>query len=157
MDMVHVKINNKEVMVPKGATILQAARELNINIPTLCHLDLHNIKMVNKGASCRVCVVEVEGRRNLAPACSTPVFEGMVIKTDSMRAIKSRRTMVELLISDHPKDCLVCLKNQDCELQQLAADLGVRNIRYSGEMSTYPVDAASKAIYRDLSKCVLCR
>jgi NADH-quinone oxidoreductase subunit G len=157
MDMVHVKINNKEVMVPKGATILQAAKELNINIPTLCHLDLHNIKMVNKGASCRVCVVEVEGRRNLAPACSTPVFEGMVIKTDSMRAIKSRRTMVELLISDHPKDCLVCLKNQDCELQQLAADLGVRNIRYSGEMSTYPVDAASKAIYRDLSKCVLCR
>jgi NADH-quinone oxidoreductase subunit G len=157
MDMVNITINNKEIQVPKGHTILQAAREVNINIPTLCHLDLHNIKMVNKSASCRVCVVEVEGRRNLAPSCSTPVFDGMVIKTDSLRSVRARRTMVELLISDHPKDCLVCLKNQDCELQELAADLGVRNIRYSGEMSLYPVDDASKSIYRDLSKCVLCR
>lgn len=157
MDMVNITINNKEIQVPKGHTILQAAREVNINIPTLCHLDLHNIKMVNKAASCRVCVVEVEGRRNLAPSCSTPVFDGMVIKTDSLRSVRARRTMVELLISDHPKDCLVCLKNQDCELQELAADLGVRNIRYSGEMSLYPVDDASKSIYRDLSKCVLCR
>lgn len=157
MDMVNITINNKEIQVPKGHTILQAAREVNINIPTLCHMDLHSIKMVNKSASCRVCVVEVEGRRNLAPSCSTPVFEGMVIKTDSLRSVRARRTMVELLISDHPKDCLVCLKNQDCELQQLAADLGVRNIRYSGEMSLYPVDDSSKSIYKDLSKCVLCR
>lgn len=155
--MVTVTINNKVIQVPKDYTILQAAKEIGIDIPTLCHLDLHNIKMVNKVASCRACVVEVEGRRNLAPSCSTPVFEGMKIKTDSLRAVRARRTMVELLISDHPKDCLVCLKNQECELQSIAHDMGIKQIRYEGEMSTYPVDMSSKAIYRDPSKCILCR
>lgn len=155
--MVTITINNKEIQVPEDYTILQAAELLNIKIPTLCHLDLHNIKMVNKVASCRVCVVEVEGRRNLAPACSTPVSPGMRIRTDSLRAIRARRTMVELLISDHPKDCLVCLKNQECELQQIAHDLGVKEIRFEGEMSSYPVDISSQAICRDSSKCILCR
>lgn len=155
--MVTVTINNKVIQVPKDYTILQAAKEIGINIPTLCHLDLHNIKMVNKVASCRACVVEVEGRRNLAPSCSTPVFDGMKIRTDSLRAVRSRRTMVELLISDHPKDCLVCLKNQECELQSIAHDMGIKQIRYEGEMSSYPVDMTSKAIYRDPSKCILCR
>ena len=155
--MVNITINNKEIQVPEHFTILQAAETLNINIPTLCHLDLHNIKMVNKVASCRACVVEVEGRRNLAPSCSTPVYEGMKIKTDSLRAIRARRTMVELLISDHPKDCLVCLKNQECELQNIAHDLGVKKIRYEGEMSLFHSDKTSKAIYRDSSKCILCR
>ncbi|NCC80440.1 MAG: NADH:ubiquinone oxidoreductase, partial [Clostridia bacterium] len=155
--MVNITINNKEIQVPENFTILQAAETLNINIPTLCHLDLHNIKMVNKVASCRACVVEVEGRRNLAPSCSTPVYEGMKIKTDSLRAIRARRTMVELLISDHPKDCLVCLKNQECELQNIAHDLGVKKIRYEGEMSLFHSDKTSKAIYRDSSKCILCR
>lgn len=155
--MVNVTINNKEIQVPEHFTILQAAETLNIKIPTLCHLDLHNIKMVNKVASCRACVVEVEGRRNLAPSCSTPVYEGMKIKTDSLRAIRARRTMVELLISDHPKDCLVCLKNQECELQNIAHDLGVKKIRYEGEMSLFHSDKTSKAIYRDSSKCILCR
>ena len=155
--MVTVTINNKVIQVPKDYTILQAAKEIGIDIPTLCHLDLHNIKMVNKVASCRACVVEVEGRRNLAPSCSTPVFEGMKIKTDSLRAVRARRTMVELLISDHPKDCLVCLKNQECELQSIAHDMGIKQIRYEGEMSSYPLDMSSKAIYRDPSKCILCR
>jgi len=155
--MVTLTINNKEIQVPADFTILQAAATLNIKIPTLCHLDLHNIKMVNKVASCRACVVEVEGRRNLAPSCSTPVYEGMNIKTDTLRAIRARRTMVELLISDHPKDCLVCLKNQECELQQLSHDLGVKQIRFEGDISTFPIDKSSKAIYRDPSKCVLCR
>lgn len=155
--MVTVTINNKVIQVPKDYTILQAAKEIGIDIPTLCHLDLHNIKMVNKVASCRACVVEVEGRRNLAPSCSTPVFDGMKIKTDSLRAVRARRTMVELLISDHPKDCLVCLKNQECELQSIAHDMGIKQIRYEGEMSSYPVDMSSKAIYRDPSKCILCR
>lgn len=155
--MVTLTINNKEIQVPENFTILQAAETLNINIPTLCHLDLHNIKMVNKVASCRACVVEVEGRRNLAPSCSTPVYEGMKIRTDSLRAIRARRTMVELLISDHPKDCLVCLKNQECELQNIAHDLGVKKIRYEGEMSLFHSDKTSKAIYRDSSKCILCR
>ena len=155
--MVTLTINNKEIQVPANFTILQAAATLNIKIPTLCHLDLHNIKMVNKVASCRACVVEVEGRRNLSPSCSTTVYEGMNIKTDTLRAIRARRTMVELLISDHPKDCLVCLKNQECELQQLSHDLGVKQIRFEGDISTFPVDKSSKAIYRDPSKCVLCR
>ena len=155
--MVNITINNKEIQVPENFTILQAAETLNINIPTLCHLDLHNIKMVNKVASCRACVVEVEGRRNLAPSCSTPVYEGMKIKTDSLRAIRARRTMVELLISDHPNECLTCLKNQECELQDIAHDLGVKKIRYEGEMSLFHSDKTSKAIFRDSSKCILCR
>lgn len=96
--MVNVNINGKDIQVPAGSTILEAAKELNIKIPTLCHLDLHDIKMVNQAASCRVCVVEVEGRRNLAPACATPVFEGMKIKTDTQKAIRARRTVVAFII-----------------------------------------------------------
>lgn len=157
MSLVTLTINNKQVEVEEGTTILEAAKLLNIKIPTLCHLNLHDIKMVNQTASCRVCVVEVEGRRNLAPACATPVFNGMVVKTNTIKAIKARRTVVELLLSDHPKDCLTCEKNTNCELQALAADLGVSNIRYEGKISTYPVDNSSKSIVRNLDKCILCR
>lgn len=155
--MINITINRKEIAVPEGSTILDAAKKLDIHIPTLCHLDLHNIKYVNKVASCRACVVDVEGRRNLAPACNTPVYEGMVVKTDTLRAIKARRTMVELLVSDHPKDCLSCLKNHECELQQLTADLGITHIRYEGEMNYFKSDKTSRAIFRDPAKCVLCR
>jgi flagellar motor switch protein FliN len=125
LSLVTLTINNKQIQVEEGTTILEAAKLLNIKIPTLCHLNLHDTKMVNKTASCRVCMVEVEGRRNLAPSCATPVFNGMVVKTNSIRAIKARRNVVELLLSDHPKDCLVCEKNTDCELQKIAADLGI--------------------------------
>ena len=155
--MIKLTINGKEVMVPVGSTILDAAREVNVKIPTLCHLDLHDIKMVNKSASCRVCVVEVEGRATLAPACATPVFEGMVVKTDTKKAVKARRTVVELLLSDHPKDCLICEKNTDCELQTLAADLGIRHIKYEGELSTLERDDSSFSIVRDMTKCIMCR
>ncbi|MCX7884212.1 MAG: NADH-dependent [FeFe] hydrogenase, group A6 [Caloramator sp.] len=157
MNMINLTINGIKVSVPEGTTILEAAKKANIHIPTLCYLDLHDIKMVNRTASCRVCVVEVEGRRNLAPACATEVMDGMVVKTDSIRAIKARRTVVELLLSDHPTDCLVCEKNTQCQLQQLAADLGIRNIRYKGKMSTYPKDLSSESIYRNLDKCIMCR
>ncbi|MBE6069565.1 MAG: 2Fe-2S iron-sulfur cluster binding domain-containing protein [Clostridium lundense] len=156
-ETVSLTINGYKITVPKGTTILYAARQAQINIPTLCYLDLHDIKMVNRTASCRVCLVEVEGRRNLAPACSTEATEGMVVKTDTLRAIKARRTMVELLLSDHPTDCLVCEKNTTCQLQQLAADLGVRKIRYKGKMSNYPKDSSSGALYRNLDKCIMCR
>ncbi|MBM7868696.1 NADH-quinone oxidoreductase subunit G [Clostridium pascui] len=156
-ETVSLTINGYKITVPKGTTILYAARQAQINIPTLCYLDLHDIKMVNRTASCRVCLVEVEGRRNLAPACSTEATEGMVVKTDTLRAIKARRTMVELLLSDHPTDCLVCEKNTTCQLQQLAADLGIRKIRYKGEMSNYPKDSSSGALYRNLDKCIMCR
>lgn len=155
--MVKLTINNRDVEVPAGSTILEAAKKLNIKIPTLCHMDLHDLKMVNQAASCRVCVVEVEGRRNLAPACATPVFEGMVVRTDTVKSIKARRTVVELLLSDHPQDCLMCEKNTDCELQSLAADLGVREVRYKGAQSSYPMDTSSKSIVRNMDKCILCR
>ncbi|ERI92013.1 putative ferredoxin hydrogenase [Clostridiales bacterium oral taxon 876 str. F0540] len=157
LSLVTVTINNRQVQVEEGTTILEAAKLLNIKIPTLCHLNLHDTKMVNQTASCRVCMVDVEGRRNLAPACATPVFDKMVVRTNSIRAINARRTVVELLLSDHPKDCLICEKNTDCELQKLAADLGVREIPYKGEMSTYEVDDSSYSIVRNLDKCILCR
>lgn len=157
MKMVNLTINDLKVSLPEGTTILDAAKQVNINIPTLCFLNLHDIKMVNRTSSCRVCLVEVEGRRNLAPSCSTEAFEGMVVKTNTFRAIKARRTMVELLLSDHPTDCLVCEKNTQCQLQLIAAELGIRKIKYKGAMSNYKKDSSSGAIYRNLDKCIMCR
>lgn len=158
MKKINMKINDVNIQVPDDYTILEAAKEANINIPSLCHINLHDLKAVNRTASCRVCMVEVEGRRNLAPACATYVAEGMVVRTNTPRAVKARRTSVELLLSDHPTDCLVCEKNQKCDLQKLAADLGIRGeLKYKGEMSTYKKDASSHAIYRNLDKCILCR
>lgn len=157
MAMINLTINNQNVAVAEGSTILEAAKKLEIKIPTLCHLDLHNLKMVNKAASCRVCVVEVEGRRNLAPACATPVFEGMVVHTNTIRCIKARRVVVELLLSNHPKDCLVCEKNLECELQAIAAELNIREIKYKGERAKHPMDTSSKSIVRNMDKCILCR
>ncbi|MDL2207544.1 [FeFe] hydrogenase, group A [Desulfovibrio sp. OttesenSCG-928-M16] len=155
--MISLTINDKHVEVPDGSTILDAARKLDIHIPTLCHLDLHDIKMVNQGASCRVCMVEVKGRRTLAPACATPVAPGMEVFTHTPRTIIARRTVMQLILSNHPKDCLVCAKNQDCELQALAAELSIQNIRYTGEMTQYRKDESSPALTREMNKCVLCR
>lgn len=157
MSLVNLTINNKQIAVEKGTTILEAAKKLNIKIPTLCHLDLHNIKMVNKVASCRVCVVEVQGKKNLPPACATLVTEGMVVRTDSIKAIKARRIVVELLLSNHPQDCLMCDKNTNCELQTLASDLGIREIKYKGATSTHGIDTSSHSIVKNLDKCILCR
>ncbi|MDP4179877.1 MAG: NADH-dependent [FeFe] hydrogenase, group A6 [Bacillota bacterium] len=157
MDNVKIKLNDIEISVPKGSSIVDAAKLADVNIPTLCHLNLHDLKAVNRVASCRVCMVEIEGRRNLAPACATFVSEGMNIKTHTPRVVNARRTIVELLLSDHPTDCLICEKNQKCDLQKLAADLGVRKLKYQGAMSTYERDCSSKSIYRNLDKCILCR
>ena len=114
-------------LVPK------AAKSAGINIPTLCYLNLGGADYKNDCASCRICVVEVEGRRNLAPACATPVFEGMVVTTNSMKVMQKRKTVLELMLSDHPKDCLACSKNGECELQDLAMQFGVREIRFKGK------------------------
>ncbi len=158
MSNINIVINDKEMSVPAGTTILEAARMLDITIPTLCHLDLHDLGAVNQVASCRVCVVEVEGRNNLMPACATKVTEGMRIKTNTSKAITARRTMVELLLSDHPTDCLICEKNTNCELQTLAADLGVRGkLKYEGKVSSNETDDSSKSIYRNPDKCIMCR
>lgn len=157
MSEVKITIDGKEVHVPKGSTILDAAKKLGIDIPTLCHLDLHDTKMVNKTASCRICVVEVEGRRNLAPSCATPAVDGMVVKTNTIRVLEARKTVLELLLSDHPKDCLTCAKSGQCELQDLAEKFGVREIRVTGDsQSTYELDH-SPAIIRDMDKCIMCR
>ena len=111
--MISLNINGKHVEVPEGSTILEAARKLDIHIPTLCHLDLHDIKMENQGATCRVCMVEVKGRRTLAPACATPATPGMEVLTHTPRVINARRTVMELILSNHPKTCLTCPKNTD--------------------------------------------
>lgn len=155
--MLKLKINNREVEVKEGSTILEAARILNIKIPTLCHMDLHDIKFVNKLASCRVCLVEDIDKDKLIPSCATFVKDGMNIVTDSQRVIRARRAIVELLLSDHPSDCLKCAKNLDCTLQELAHDLNIREIRYRGEMRTLPIDDNSYSLIRDPNKCILCR
>ena len=155
--MVNLVIDNKPITVADGATILDAAREINIRIPTLCYLDLGELKMVNRTASCRICSVEVEGRRNLAPACATPVFEGMKVTTNSKRVLFARRRLLELLLSDHPFTCLTCAKSTDCELQTLAWEFGINTQRYHGEQSSFPIDKTSGALKRDPDKCIRCR
>lgn len=156
LSLVTLIINDKKVQVEEGTTILNAAKQLEIYIPTLCHMNLHDGIEHNPG-SCRVCVVEIEGRKNLAPSCNTIVSEGMVVRTNSIRAIKARRTVVELLLSDHPQDCLLCEKSMNCELQSLASDMGIRKMKYKGDMTTFPKDFSSSAIERNQDKCILCR
>ena len=152
--MITVTINNQKVEIENGATILDAANKADIHIPTLCYMNLHGTE--NKIGTCRVCVVEVEGRKNLVPACCTESLDGMVVHTNSLRVIKARRTVVELLLSDHPNECLTCARNQNCELQALAAEMGIRKIKYQGVQSKYEKDTSSYSIIRDPNKCILC-
>lgn len=152
-----ITINDKELEVNEGITILEAAQEAGFKIPTLCHLDLHDLKMVNKTASCRVCMVELEGRNALVPSCVTKVSPNMSVRTDSLKAITARRMAVELLLSNHPNECFTCSKNLQCELQALAAELGVREIKWEGERMNYPKDSSSDAIVKDPDKCIYCR
>ncbi|ABA88849.1 cytoplasmic NADPH oxidoreductase-associated [FeFe]-hydrogenase [Syntrophotalea carbinolica DSM 2380] len=156
MSMMNITIDGKATQVPAGSTILDAAKKLDVHIPTLCFLQMDEMKFNNMTASCRICVVEVEKRRNLAPACATPVMDGMVVKTNTIRVLNARRSVLELMLSDHPKDCLVCAKSGNCELQDLAEAFDIREIGVSGAMSTYRRDA-SPAIIRDMDKCILCR
>ena len=155
--MVNLTINGMSVEVENDATILQAANKLGIKVPTLCHMTLDCFDIESRTGSCRVCVVEIEGRPTLAPACCTPATEGMKIKTHTMRVINARRTMLDLILSDHPKDCLTCEKNGSCQLQDLSADLGLHKVKYIGEMSKYELDNSSESIVRDLNKCIMCR
>ncbi|WP_319482050.1 NADH-dependent [FeFe] hydrogenase, group A6 [uncultured Draconibacterium sp.] len=156
MDIVNLTIDNKPVVVKSGTTILEAASGVGMHIPTLCHMKLEDLNIENKPGGCRICVVEVEGRRNLAPACCTDVSEGMKINTHSMRVINARRTVMELILSDHPFDCLICAKSGNCDLQDMAHNLGIREIHYKGEQSTYREDT-SPAIIREVDKCIMCR
>lgn len=157
MTTVNLIINGENVEVEKGTSVLDAAKKININIPTLCHMYMDKGNVRNCKGTCRVCVVEEEGRGKLIPSCSVEAYEGMVIKTHSPRAIKARKTIVELLLSDHPKDCLKCDRNGNCELQKIASDLGIRKERFDGELSEYSIDDSSDVIIRDMDKCILCR
>ena len=150
--MVNVKINDIAVQVPEGSTILEAAKVAGVKIPTLCYL-----KGINEIGACRVCLVEVKGARGLCAACVYPVNEGMEVYTSTAKVLESRKTTVELILSDHKKDCLNCVRNNNCELQDLAMELGCDAHRFNGVTNDYPIDATTPYIVRDNSKCVLCR
>ncbi|MGL5682853.1 MAG: NADH-dependent [FeFe] hydrogenase, group A6 [Marinifilaceae bacterium] len=155
--MITVYIDCRLVQVPAGTTILDAALSTGIDIPTLCHIDLKGTCVKNKPASCRVCVVEVAGRRNLAPACATECTEGMEILTASPRVLNARRTVVELILSDHTNDCLTCPKSGDCELQDLAVRLGIREMPYNGGAFSFHKHEKTLSIVRNMDKCIFCR
>ena len=158
METVKLTIDNKHVEVPKGTTILQAAKQAGINIPSLCYMNLPHLDQEHKPGSCRVCVVEIPGRKTLVPACVTKCTDGMEVLSHSLRAINARRTVVELLLSDHPKDCLICPSSGNCELQKLSINMGIREINSveNAAISTYRKDA-SPSLIRNMDKCVMCR
>ncbi|MDP8225846.1 MAG: NADH-dependent [FeFe] hydrogenase, group A6 [Candidatus Lernaella stagnicola] len=149
--MVQIEVNGKTIEAKPGEMLLTTLRRNGINVPTLCH-----IEGLFPSGSCRMCVVEVEGRPGLVPSCAFPVSPGLKVKTHSPRAVTARKTIIELLLANHPDDCLYCARNNTCELQKLAADLGVRHRVYHGTKSEYHIDASSPAIVRDPAKCILC-
>ena len=154
METVNVKINGREYAVPQGSTVLEAARSANIDIPTLCYL-----KDINEIGACRLCLVEVsEGGRpfRMVTACVYPVTEGMVIYTNTPKIMKSRKTNLELLLSNHDRKCLSCVRSTTCELQKLCLEYGVDETKFAGEKGQYKIDDASPII-RDNNKCILCR
>lgn len=151
METVHVKINGIPVEVPTGSTILQAAKAAQIEIPSLCYL-----KDINCIGACRICVVEIKGRKGLVAACVYPCEEGMEILTNTPKVRASRKTTIELILSSHHKKCLSCVRGNNCELQKLAFDYGVDEDRFKGEDVVYPVDDASPYIVRDNNKCIQC-
>ncbi|MCQ2153228.1 MAG: [FeFe] hydrogenase, group A [Bacteroidales bacterium] len=154
---INLTIDSRPVCVEAGTTILDAAKSCGIEIPTLCHIHLEGTCVNSHPASCRMCVVEVAGRRNLAPACATACMEGMEVHTNTVRVLKARRTILELILSNHPHDCLICPKSGNCELQNLTKKLKINDIPYDGgEKSTHPIDK-SVSIVRDMNKCILCR
>ncbi len=144
-------INNEAITVPEETTILNAARHLGITIPTLCY----DPRLSVSGA-CRICVVEVEGLDNLVPACAYPVSEGLVVRTNTYAVRKARKTIIELLLANHPHDCLICVRNGNCQLQDLATEYGVREWRWQGKTRHYDKDVSSTALERDPNKCILC-
>lgn len=150
--LINLTIDGEKIEVPEGTTILQAASLLNVHIPTLCYHEDQAVKAV-----CRICVVEVEGQRLLPAACSTPVSEGMVVKTASPKVIAARKNIMELILARHPQDCLNCSKNGSCELQKIASNLNMtRPNRYEQDIRSARFDDSSPSIVRDMRKCILC-
>lgn len=153
MENVNIKLNGMPIAVPKNSTILEAARSAGIKIPTLCYL-----KEINEIGACRMCLVEIKGARSFAAACVQPVGEGMEISTNSPAIIKSRKSTLELLLSTHNKKCLSCARSGDCELQELCKEYGIEDDnKYMGANEKYTIDDSAPHMYRDNSKCILCR
>ncbi len=146
-----IEANGREVEARPGEMLLDTLKRAGITVPTLCHMD----NLFPSGA-CRMCVVELEGRPGLVPSCACPVTEGMKVRTHSPRALRARKTIIELLLANHPDDCLYCVRCDDCELQSLASELGVRHRRYQGTRHAYKEDVSSPSIVRDPDKCILC-
>ncbi|MDD4493894.1 MAG: NADH-dependent [FeFe] hydrogenase, group A6 [Eubacteriales bacterium] len=152
MEMVNITIDNRKLKVPSNYTVLQAARDANIDIPTLCFL-----KDINEIGACRMCVVAIKGARSLQAACVYPVSEGLVIDTKSPAVREARKVTLELILSNHDRNCLTCVRSRNCELQKLAEELNIKDIRFDGDRRKMPVDNFSPSIIRDPNKCVLCR
>jgi len=149
--MIHLTINNDLVSVEEGATVLEAAKEMKIDIPTICH----DSRMAPHGA-CRLCIVEIEGMAKPVPSCTTPAVDGMIVITESARLQRLRKSVVELLLSDHPYDCMVCIRAGNCTLQELAYRYNIRESRYKGEMRDHDRVDDNPFVMREQNKCVLC-
>lgn len=149
--MISFTINNIKVNAEEGMTILEAAKSVGISIPTLCHL-----KDLAPTGACRICVVEVDGVRGLVPSCAYPISEGIFVQTNSSRVRRARKTIVELLVENHPPDCLICVRNKNCELQDLSEKYSIREHRYVGETKSHEIDISSPSMERDPAKCILC-
>jgi len=152
MEMVNITIDNRKLKVPSNYTVLQAARDANIDIPTLCFL-----KDINEIGACRMCVVAIKGARSLQAACVYPVSEGLEIDTKSPDVREARKVTLELILSNHDRNCLTCVRSRNCELQKLAEELNIKDIRFDGDRRRMPLDEFSPSIVRDPNKCVLCR
>ncbi len=152
MEMLNCKVNGIAVSVPKGSTILEAARAAGVEIPTLCYM-----KEINAIGACRICIVEATGARGLVPACVYPVNEGMEIQTNSAKVQASRKTTLELILSTHDKKCLSCVRSTNCELQKLCNEYGVTGEEFAGFKPEYDIDDSAAHLVRDNNKCILCR
>ena len=150
--MIHLTIDEIPVEVEEGTTILEAARKVNIEIPTLCFL-----KEINEVGDCRMCIVEIEGRRGFATACIQKAEEGMIVHTHTLEVMNARKMVLDLILSNHHKDCLTCIRSGNCELQKLAIKYNVQDIDYEGEKVENEIDDKSPSIVRDFNKCILCR
>ncbi len=151
-EIVNLTIDGIKVKATKGDTILKVAKSVGINIPTLCFL-----KEINEVGDCRMCIVEIEGRRGFAASCIQKVEEGMVVHTNTPSVVEARKVILDLILSNHPKDCLTCIRSGNCELQNLAEKFNMRDIEYKGEMQNHPIDDKSPSIVREPNKCILCR
>ena len=149
--MVELIIDGRQVTGREGSSIIEAAADVGIDIPNLCY-----DKTLSVAAACRLCSVEVEGRPNLVPACATEVAEGMVVRTESEAVVEARRVILDLLLSDHPSDCLVCEQAGDCRLQEYCYRYGVRETSYEGERKQLDIEGLNELIERDMNKCILC-